>query len=424
MYVSLRNTPTPATTDPDDAVAPTRRELRRSAPVPGLVLTLGLTSLFTDISAETITAVLPLYVFGLLAVPLVFGSVDGIYPGAIALVRLLGGWSPTAPGGPSWWPWPATACPRWPGRGWCRSAGSRPLPAVVALRSAGQGPSDRPRDAMIAGASPPDQLGRNFGVHRALDMAGAMPGRCWRSRCWPSSRPPGGLPRRVRAEPRGGLIGLAFLLRGVPSRGRRPDRGRARGQPVRRWRWRDLGDRRLLSLTLGRWPARPADGRRLLPLPDAGGRIQLELGMFPLLFVATTLSSWCSRSRSGAWPTASAGPGAARRPPRRCSRSTGCCWRPRAGASAVGAVLGSRRLLRRDRRRADGPDRRALAGRAAGNGMALGQHGGQPDPDSRRSSASACSGRSPAARRRCSPVGLALARRRPGRGPPAPRGPR
>ena len=56
------------------------------------VLALGLTSLFTDVSAEMVTAVLPLYlVFGLHLSPLVFGAVDGLYTGATAPVRLLGG---------------------------------------------------------------------------------------------------------------------------------------------------------------------------------------------------------------------------------------------------------------------------------------------------------------------------------------------
>src|SRR6185503_13977837 len=56
------------------------------------VLALGLTSMFTDVSSEMVTAVLPLYlVFGLHASPLAFGAVDGLYTGATAPVRLLGG---------------------------------------------------------------------------------------------------------------------------------------------------------------------------------------------------------------------------------------------------------------------------------------------------------------------------------------------
>src|SRR5215207_6557778 len=56
------------------------------------VLLLGTTSLLTDISAEMVTTVLPIYiVFALGASPLQFGIVDGIYQGATAFVRLLAG---------------------------------------------------------------------------------------------------------------------------------------------------------------------------------------------------------------------------------------------------------------------------------------------------------------------------------------------
>ena len=40
----------------------------------------------------------------------------------------------------------------------------------------GKGLRTAPRDAMIAAASPPDQLGRAFGVHRTLDTVGAVIG--------------------------------------------------------------------------------------------------------------------------------------------------------------------------------------------------------------------------------------------------------
>src|SRR5918992_1292236 len=49
----------------------------------------GLTSLLTDVSAEMVAAVLPVYLmFELGATPLQYGAVDGIYQGASAIVRL------------------------------------------------------------------------------------------------------------------------------------------------------------------------------------------------------------------------------------------------------------------------------------------------------------------------------------------------
>ena len=56
------------------------------------VFFLGLTSLLTDISAEMVTSILPVYmVFALRLSPLQFGVVDGMYQGAAALARLASG---------------------------------------------------------------------------------------------------------------------------------------------------------------------------------------------------------------------------------------------------------------------------------------------------------------------------------------------
>src|SRR5919109_5609974 len=56
------------------------------------VVLLGLTSLFTDLSAEMVAAILPLYlVYGLGLSPFQFGVVDGLYQGVTALVRVGGG---------------------------------------------------------------------------------------------------------------------------------------------------------------------------------------------------------------------------------------------------------------------------------------------------------------------------------------------
>jgi hypothetical protein len=56
------------------------------------VLMLGLTSMFTDISAEMVTTILPMYlVLNLHLSPLAFGAIDGINLCGAALVRLLSG---------------------------------------------------------------------------------------------------------------------------------------------------------------------------------------------------------------------------------------------------------------------------------------------------------------------------------------------
>src|SRR5919109_2413596 len=56
------------------------------------VVLLGLTSLFTDISSEMVSTILPLYlVYTLGLTPLQFGLIDGLYQGAGALVRVASG---------------------------------------------------------------------------------------------------------------------------------------------------------------------------------------------------------------------------------------------------------------------------------------------------------------------------------------------
>src|SRR3954451_3279683 len=53
------------------------------------VLFLGFTSLFTDVSSEMISTILPLYlVFTLDLAPVDFGIIDGLYQGSAALMRL------------------------------------------------------------------------------------------------------------------------------------------------------------------------------------------------------------------------------------------------------------------------------------------------------------------------------------------------
>ena len=153
-------------------VATTRRRVAAN------VLALGTVSLVTDISSEMVTAILPLYfVFVLGMTPLQFGFFDGLYSGVTSMVQLAAG----------------HAADRWQhrkaiaGSGYglsaiCKlgmlAAGSS-LPAiglVLAADRTGKGIRTAPRDALISLSSRQEDLGRSFGVHRALDTAGALLG--------------------------------------------------------------------------------------------------------------------------------------------------------------------------------------------------------------------------------------------------------
>ncbi|MFL6026717.1 MAG: MFS transporter [Friedmanniella sp.] len=149
--------------------------LRRVAT--GNVLALGLVSLFTDVSAEMVTAVLPAFlVLGLHLSVAQYGVLDGLYTGATALTRLLGGY----------------LADRFQRRkavaivGYGLSAVAKlgllgattggSIGAVIALDRTGKGIRTAPRDALIAHSVDERDLGQAFGVHRAMDSVGAFLG--------------------------------------------------------------------------------------------------------------------------------------------------------------------------------------------------------------------------------------------------------
>ncbi|WP_425738698.1 MFS transporter [Micromonospora zamorensis] len=173
MLVYLSTVSRPAAAEPGSG--PRRR---RFALVSGNVVALGTVSLITDVSAEMVAAVLPLYlVLGLQLSPVAFGVLDGVHTGATALLRVVGGF----------------AADRFrrrkliAGIGYTLSAvaklglllAGRSIPAigaVIAVDRLGKGVRSAPRDALITLSSPPEALGRAFGVHRAMDGVGAFLG--------------------------------------------------------------------------------------------------------------------------------------------------------------------------------------------------------------------------------------------------------
>lgn len=142
------------------------------------VILLGTCSLLTDISSEMVSAVLPLYlVVSLGFSPLQFGLVDGLYQGASAFVRLGAGYL-----GDRMRRYKPVAV-----TGYGLSAATKlglatvgntfaGLSSVVFADRVGKGIRTAPRDAMISVSAPPRNLGLAFGVHRAMDSAGAMLG--------------------------------------------------------------------------------------------------------------------------------------------------------------------------------------------------------------------------------------------------------
>lgn len=142
------------------------------------VVLLGLTSLFTDISSEMVTTILPLYlIYSLGLSPLQFGVIDGVQQGASSLIRVVAGFTADR-----FAKYKEVAVLGYGLSAVCRigfllvgrSWGL--IGAVVFLDRTGKGIRTAPRDALISLSTPKENLGLAFGVHRALDTVGAVLG--------------------------------------------------------------------------------------------------------------------------------------------------------------------------------------------------------------------------------------------------------
>jgi MFS family permease len=145
-----------------------------------MVVALGFTSFFTDISAEMVNATLPIYLsFVLRLAPFQLGIIDGVYQGATVLVRLVSGvWADrtrrhkeAAVMGYGLSAFSKLGLLLIGG-----SAGWAGIIGITIMDRIGKGIRTSPRDAMIAASVPDERLATAFGVHRTMDTAGAMLG--------------------------------------------------------------------------------------------------------------------------------------------------------------------------------------------------------------------------------------------------------
>jgi len=149
----------------------------RTARLKPQVVLLGLISLLNDSSSEMIYPLLPVFLTTVLgASPAVIGLIEGAADGLASILKLIAG----------------TISDRQPRRkpmivgGYALAAASRAIigfagrwPTVLGARlldRTGKGLRSAPRDALISDVTPPEQRGRAFGFHRALDHTGAIVG--------------------------------------------------------------------------------------------------------------------------------------------------------------------------------------------------------------------------------------------------------
>ena len=141
------------------------------------VWSLGVTSLFTDISSEMVASALPAYlVLGLGLTPLAFGAIDGVYQGVGSIVGWVSGFAADR-----WRRHKEIALAGYVVSAACKVgllvvSGWTAIAAVIAIDRMGKGLRTAPRDALISLSSRAPALGSAFGVHRTLDAAGALVG--------------------------------------------------------------------------------------------------------------------------------------------------------------------------------------------------------------------------------------------------------
>ena len=181
----MTSVPTPA---PSSPAVPTTAD---SAAGGRNVVALGFTSLLTDVSSEMIVPLLPAFVTGTLRASVAsLGVIEGVAECTATMLRVFSGWLSDRMGRRK--PFMmfgyglSTAA-----KGALALAGSWPM--VLALRFSdrvGKGLRNPPRDALIADSVSPAQIGRAFGLHRAMDTLGAALGPLaafFLLRAWPGA---------------------------------------------------------------------------------------------------------------------------------------------------------------------------------------------------------------------------------------------
>jgi len=175
VYISFTNSPV----SKDDSVdpRPAGRPPRGIRTVSSTVITLGIVSMLTDISSESVSAILPLYITGFLGLSTIaFGVLDGMYQGVSAVVRIAGGYASDRIDQPKWVAFVGYALAAVARVGLLFWTGFAALTAVITADRLGKGIRTAPRDALITATSDPARLAASFGVHRMLDNIGAAVG--------------------------------------------------------------------------------------------------------------------------------------------------------------------------------------------------------------------------------------------------------
>jgi MFS family permease len=256
--------------------------------VPRNVIMLGAVSMLTDVSSEMVATVLPLYlVFSLGASPLALGAIDGAYRGASALVQVLSGavsdrWRRPKEVAASGYGLSAL------GKVALVAAGNTlgGIGAIVAVDRVGKGIRTAPRDALISLSSTKAGLATAFGVHRAMDSAGAMLGPLVAFGILLMA--PGRFDAVFVVSTLFAVLGLAVLVTTVQGRPQRAPRSGPAPSP--RAMAGLLRDRRFAPLLIAAAVLSVASISDAMLYVGLQRQIDFEPAFFPLLYVITAVA--------------------------------------------------------------------------------------------------------------------------------------
>jgi MFS family permease len=277
MYISLADRP-------KDGNKPSGQAARVSS----VVIALGVVSMLTDISSESVAAILPLYITGVIGLSTIaYGFIDGIYQGISAVVRIAGGWAADRGDQPKWVAFFGYALSAVARVGLLFAASLAAITTVLAIDRLGKGIRTAPRDALISASSSPESLGRSFGMHRMLDTVGAALGPLVAFVILLLI--PDGYSTVFVVSLAFAILGVAVL--GILVPGRRPRAERATPEaPKVSFRWAQLRDprlRRLLVVSALLGILTIGDGFIYLVLQSRSG---FAAEWFPLLYVGTNVA--------------------------------------------------------------------------------------------------------------------------------------
>lgn len=166
--------PDPATPPPETLAAGTGPGPRRVEPE---IVVLGVVSFLTDASSELIFACLSVFLTSVLGAPIeLLGLMEGLADFAASSLDLASGWLSDRTG----------ARKRFALLGYGLSAAAKALLFLAAtanqvvlfrvVERLGKSVRGAPRDALLGAIAPASKRGTSFGVHKALDRAGAVAG--------------------------------------------------------------------------------------------------------------------------------------------------------------------------------------------------------------------------------------------------------